>query len=375
MKVLVLDTLLKQTISQEDLLKKEISKEDISKKEVIKSIYNEYETFADLEKQGKNTIAAYLRKQNGKAMQGAENIWKYRLNDGDRILYTYGKYLKYLRTEDADSLVLLSYAHHDKQGLIAKNKKFFDPHDYTSVTEITNMMKTLDINLQALEEEGFAIEDLYTITQILFDQATIQDHVIYVATDETLANTSSKNLDVLLSDEQDNCIKTYMNTNKPTLILGGGGCGKTLIAIHLLKKFNSKAKLKNIYFTQSQELRNKVEKQYYDIVENSSNVTEPDVKDINDFCIEHLGLRYKNFIKTPKHFLDFIKQNETNPIIKNCLKQKIFFNDLWAEIRGTIKGSMHSLIPGCSKWKRLIFANQQDFGNLSNLKKRNYPLT
>lgn len=93
MKIFVLERLLKQT-----------HKNSFSKI-VLNQIYDEIENLKNAAELGHNSLRNYLNKNNGKELKGTEHIWKFRLNDGDRILYTWGKYLPYIK--DKESLVLV----------------------------------------------------------------------------------------------------------------------------------------------------------------------------------------------------------------------------------------------------------------------------
>ena len=106
MKVLVLDTLLKQASY-------EIDDHSRLTKGVIDRIYKEYGKLARLEREGELSLRAYINRQDGKRMVGVKDVYKYRLTDGDRIIYTKGEVLDYLSTEDKDSIVLLAFSKHD----------------------------------------------------------------------------------------------------------------------------------------------------------------------------------------------------------------------------------------------------------------------
>lgn len=91
MNILISKNLIHQT------KKKRISKQTVNK------IFQELENLAVLEKVGENDLLTYyLKNQNGKKLKGAEHIFKYRLSDGDRILYTYGKYLENVREPEKE---------------------------------------------------------------------------------------------------------------------------------------------------------------------------------------------------------------------------------------------------------------------------------
>lgn len=364
MKILVLDTLIKQTGSESIISNGNYvpSKSKIHP-DTIDRIYQEYRNLAELEKQGENSINNYLNNQNGKKMKGAENIFKYKLNAGDRILYTYGKNLPYVKQEDADSIVLLGYSNHDAQGLLARNKNFKLRQNYKKVSDIVAILD--ELNIQNISEAGIDIEDINTIAQLLLDPKSYENHIKYVVSDEDWKTKKIEELNVDLTTEQDDCINEYIKSPQPTLILGGGGCGKTLIAIHILNKLNHSNLPNNAYFTQSQELRRKVKEQYENIVSDNDE-TNANVLDINDFCLGQLNLSRKNLVKIE----DFYKFINANDKIKQKLSESnISFQDVWAEIRGTIKGSMQSKITNDIPWQRTTYANQENFGNIKNLSK------
>ena len=110
---------------------------------IVKRIYKEYASLKEQEELGSCAVKAYLKNQNGKEMQGVSNVWKYRLSDGDRMLYTYGKYLKYIRSEDADSIVLIGYSEHEKQGEFAKKFNFGKTREYAYVHDLAGAVSIL----------------------------------------------------------------------------------------------------------------------------------------------------------------------------------------------------------------------------------------
>ena len=334
MKIIVLDTLIDQT--------KDVSLPG----DTAKSIVREFHRLNELESD-ENSLQAYLLKQNGKPMQGAQYIYKYRLNDGDRILYTYSKFLPWLKEEIEDSLVLLRYSKHENQGKDAKSFNRGKKHGYWGIGQIAGSMPEM-----GFDEDDIREGDLAAWSE-LFTERYPNHHLIYVVSDDKeYASLSSDEMEVKLSSEQKDCISAFSNNPSPALIIGGAGSGKTLIAVHILiNAARSFSENRLCYFTQSQALRNKVRslyKQYGDGVPE----TGVDFNDINDYCIDRLNLKRKNLVRTE----EFIRFLETNSIAKE-IKEKTGLSamEVWTDVRGVIKGGLSS------EWTRTAAIPQERF--------------
>ncbi len=350
MKILVLESVIRKTNLLGDYGKTPVSKE------VLDCIFKELENLVTISEEGNvQDLSSYLKMNNGKGLKGgADHIWKYQLNDGDRILYTWGKYLPYLRTEDKDALVLLAYATHDKQGLAGKSMP--------SKQKYRDAKKILKPSTEFSEEDIKSPEDWETFCGSIFENSYQANHAIYVADSETLAQTEIEYLDVKLTPKQSDIIDNYKDSPQPTLVLGGAGTGKTVLAAHFLNDF---ASLKRAYFTQSNELLNYAAKRY-DAISKVENAIRPDFLNINDFCrklIDAEDLKYKDFVETNRFVKDFVKKNQyvTDILDKNNLTPI----DLWTEIRGVIKGFTSN------RWTRTKPFNQQ---KLNNAEIRNFKI-
>ena len=336
--VLVLSDFIKQTKG------KQLSKD------VVGKIYAEFDNLTEIEKLGYNSLRSYLENQNGKELKGAEHIYKYRLTDGDRILYTYGKYLDYIGEQNQNSIVLLKYAKHDDQGDI---KKLPGSQDYISVAEISKMRQELlpeDIN-------DFGIEDLEAFVDIVIS-AEHSKHKLYQLDVEKLKEgyATYDELEYKLTPEQVGILECYTTNPCTQIILGGAGTGKTLIALHLLNDLSDAIDRECRYFTQSRELLHKVENIYYNRLGNEES-QHVQFSEINEFCFQILKqngkrLSREKLVETAQ-FLEFI---ELNSEIQGLLgKYVIHAYDLWTEIRGVIKGGLSS------KWTRTKYLDQGDF--------------
>ena len=350
MKILVLETLINQTKSAKTI-----------PPDVLPRIYAEYDILSRFENCDDNSLQLYLRNQNGKPMKGSEHIFKYRLTDGDRLLYTYGKYLPCIRESEKDSLILIAYAKHDAQGSVARNFNLDKNYTYVHAEAV---IATLDeLGIKQFLAEGFDIDALYEAAELLTPDY-LNSHAIYVLPDEELKDLSPELVEKYLSHEQDKCLSEFAKDPRPTLIQGGAGTGKTLIAIHALDNYNrANDNIWAAYFTQSRELRNRVQKMY-DVIACPSETNAIEFLDINGFCQDQLDLSVSHFVQTPQ-FLDFLRNDQQAYSI--CLQHSIDPIDAWTEIRGTIKGSMGAA------WSRTRLLSQDEFPNgIGSLVKKGY---
>lgn len=361
MRIIILDTLINQ-----------VNERKIPTS-IIRRLYDEFYILSRLEKRGPIAIVSYLKnnvdgiKMRGSNGKGEIPIFKFRLSSGDRILYTYGKYLNYISSED-NSIVLLEFSKHGSQAKIAKTHDYRIKHGYDYIQNIVK-------NIKMLDDEDISEEDLRATVSILLSE----NFKGYAYTDEELKRFSVNEIDryVILSREQEDVKRgitaslTSKNCKSASLIIGGAGTGKTLISLRLLNSFNEcNDDFSAVYFTQSKELLKKVKKQYYGISKknNSNNI---EFYNINDFCIEQLKFDYSRFFAT-KDFLLFLQS--TNPYAINIkrLRTRLGGVDdmmIWTEIRGILKGSMGN----GTTWKRTSLLNQKDYSNcISYLFKEGY---
>ncbi len=318
-KVLVLDNLINQT-------------RDRHLSAFIRDkIFRELTTLADLESDG-YSLRAYLHNHNGKPMQGSEHIFKYQLTDGDRILYTLGKYLPYVPEDDADSLVLISHAKHDSQGEEAKTFSFTKDQKYAYLSELVRDLKDV-----GLESEGFNDEDLIALAELLSAPDYSRWHTLYVVRDEQYDSLTPEQMEISLVSEQAEVLNDFFEKPAPTIVLGGAGTGKTLVAIHILSDFHKSNPDKlAMYFTQSFELREKSKKVFETLVHDDYGLYV-EFHDIIEYCIDYLNLSRKSYVNADR-FLSFI--NSRKDLLSLCEKESISPIDVWTEIRGTIKGAM-----------------------------------
>lgn len=336
MKIIILDTLLKQ---QEN---REIATQSMQR--IDKELHN----FADIVDEGHSAILEYLTQGNdGKPFRGVNfsagrvRVYKYDLTKGDRLLYTYGKYLSYLAEEDQDSIVLISYSKHDNQEDEAKTQNFMFPHQYIDVKEY---IMNSDILNEPGEKTKLTDEEWYSIANVLLSVGFKG----YSMSEEEMKKLTPNDIErmMLLSKEQRSYIEDWISEPAPTLITGGAGTGKTVIAIRFLDGFNNENSEKwAAYFTQSKELLSKARKQFCTLLGEDTEENEFDTPqgntvgfwNINEYCLEQLGLYRSNLVQA-EEFKKYC--SEQQDILSLCKKIGISLDDVWTEIRGVLKGSM-----------------------------------
>ena len=354
MKIIILDSLFRQ---HEDNYSVDIPKE------VLPRLFKEFHRLDEMERSGQNSVEEYIKNHHGIKMKGTDKIFKYELTDGDRMLYTYSKDLPWLSCRVENSIVLLRYSKHDNQGDAARKFDLKKERGYKYIKEVVENMTDLDIDV--VNNSDISIEDYVALADILNSDDYTAWHKVYVIADDLDYSTLTLDeMDVFLSNEQGRCITEFFEKPCPTLIIGGAGTGKTLIAVNMLINYaKDNSQKKAFYFTQSSELRNKVislYKQYGEITE-TENV---EFQDINEYCIELLGLKHASIVGT-REFLSFVE--DTPAILETCRKNDLSPIVVWTEIRGLIKGGMSA------EWTRTGSIAQSQFtGSIKSLIERGY---
>ncbi len=327
MQVLVLEHIINQTKKGQQL-----------SKITIKRIYEEIRTLCEQSKNGEQSLRDYLKNQNGKKLKGNNScmVFKHRLSAGDRMLYTFGYMLPYIREEEQDSLVIIAYAKHDDQGDFKSLPK---KQRYTLADEIVSATN----DLGADELESFGIDDFDAFASLILENYH-DNHTIYVidtdiVTEETVDND---NWPLYLSTEQSEIIDRFKVDANPTLIMGGAGTGKTVVAVHLLNMFSNDSRKKSIYFTQSRELLVRVMSQY-ETLSGTSEYDNVEFFDINEYAISILNKSEKQISRSQivqtTEFLNFLCNNKQ--LLRDIQMMGLTEMDIWTEIRGVIKGSLN----------------------------------
>lgn len=235
-------------------------------------------------------------------------VYKFRLNNKDRILFSFVK--DNFSSLDSKLIILLEYSTHDKQILKANN---FDLDSFNICKE------KFDENIESSEEVSW--QEKYKNNLILDD---IEKYIVDNDSIELLINSDNKNYMYYLSEEQSKCVKYF---DKPIMVTGGAGSGKSTVALYKLFSIDS-GNNKAIYFTYSDLLKDDLTEKYAIFNKKESKV---EFCSIYNFYEEFLNIdrskifRFEDF----KEWYDDLR----SPRLKNLDAE-----DIWSEIKGIIKG-------------------------------------
>ena len=331
---------------------------------VRKQINDKFIELDECEKQGKAFVDGFLKKYHGIKFKGVTNngdidLFKFEVNAGDRIIYTYGKNLPSVPKEHENSIVLIEYKTHDDQ---ERGSKRFD---HTANRKFSDLKDTINTpsKVNEIPNEPDSIEECYYIPANLLSE----DHFkAYVFEDDDFAQYSPEEIDkyLLLSEEQKEIVQQI---GKPSIIMGGAGTGKTIVALHSLIAFDElNENTRCAYFTQSEPLRKKAEDCLFgndsEIIKKPKN--EIKFLDVNTFCLDRLGLYKKDFVRTDQ-FVEFYSDVILNDLelSRKCKKNRLSVMEIWTEIRGTLKGAMDG------NWSKTRPQHQDGYKPLKDIEK------
>jgi DNA helicase-2/ATP-dependent DNA helicase PcrA len=246
-----------------------------------------------------------------KSISKKEDIFKFRINRGDRILF---------KLED-DTIVFLDFCDHDRQILRAQNIS-----DITAKDEFNIDTTSYDDNEQFDNE----VNDKYS--KINFDR---RDFISYGVSSEKdislLLDENNSQYNYLLNSQQKICLSETL----PHIVSGSAGSGKTTIGLRKLISLSGLEEMKIGYFTFSPSLK-KYAKEFYDKYKNVETKSQPFFRTFTEYALEELqisNLRIATYEMFNSHF-----KNSKDKYYKELASISTF--EIWNEIRNTIKGYM-----------------------------------
>ena len=177
-------------------------------------------------------------------IKGNENIYKFRIDSSNRVLFTFTSSISGIRGEfkEENRILILDYCNHDEQIRRAKelniNIDFIDLNN----NEINDSID--DIIIYKMYR-NYSYNSESTITRVVDNDKLI-----------SLLNDDLKETVYYLSDEQNSVI----NSPTPLLLFGSAGSGKTTIGIYKIYALYKNNDINIGYFTYSELLKQETEK-------------------------------------------------------------------------------------------------------------------
>ena len=291
-----------------DRFHREIRKLDKKDKEKLINILDD---ICDKLSSSPADISSYLiSKYNSKKYDQYGNIYKFYANGSHRVIYKFYKNLKKDSNNniiDDNSIFLLSYVtDHDRQSQIAST---INPDNY-----LFHEYFYENYDVQETEEELTYAKD--------YD---LDKNITYYVTQEKIASfIRSYHLTgiPLLNSQQ----QKYAKSKPPTIIIGNAGSGKTLVSINIVD-FIKNIGMNYLYLTLTDELVEYVKS----IAEEFGDENKDRYFSFYDYCLRKLNLKKLNYMDLRK-FINWYNDN--------CFHYPYSPIDVWAEIRGKIKGYM-----------------------------------
>lgn len=283
-----------------------------------------------------------------------------------------------IRDEDKDALLILDCVTHDRQGFfkelpsagafssggeIFRHQYQNDQYQNHQYSNQINQMNQNQIEIEESDEEPAALDSREAQEYDL--AAYAETHRLFLFDEKLDKKLKYDEMDVYLSAEQSTLIQEYLTNQQPSLILGGAGTGKTIVALHILHDYQyGNPGARCIYFTHSQELLRKAEAKYRSISrgvfgEESrlDGREQTEFWDIGEYCISRLKCRRTDRAGYER-FSRFVKRDKKT--MNQLSKFGISIYDLWAEIQGTIKGGLDQdwCRAGWTDWREQEYTDQ-----------------
>lgn len=284
------------------------------------------------------------------------DIFKFRLNNKDRILYTYSKQ----QDKESSQIVFLQYVTHDDQVRVAHNI------DTESINEVS-----LDIDISRetyVEEKEEKAADEY-MTQYCINGFIDMDLIpSIVVSEEKLAQLAATNDDeylYYLSKEQYDIINSLKGR---VLLTGSGGTGKTVV-LHNALAYARENNQRALYVTYNELLLDSTRKVYEKFVdEKLENCDFYTVMQLEKECYGES----ENRIITHEELIQWVKENKDK--FKELRDRDSF--ETAVELNGVLLGSMVQLELQTkeeeNKGLRGDYVGSMEFQQYLNLTKRAY---
>lgn len=242
-----------------------------------------------------------------------KRIFKFRVNKGDRILFTFGRDVEGLRESFCQSIIFIDYCTHDEQEYIAKNKELTPQRMQLFAQQEEAVEMLMDERIEA--EYGAYV----------YDPECVKTRVVELEQMAQLLEQEELG-EYYLNHKQYDCVtKAY----KPLFVFGSAGAGKTIVGIYKALVLQNSG-LEVAYFTYSLNLVRNSERLFQALGGKREGIR---FSVFNDALAE--GCKQGDYV----NFQDFRSWLEAH-IFKSKWHYKNKYEplDIWREIRGIIKG-------------------------------------
>ena len=249
------------------------------------------------------------------------DIYKFRLNNGDRMLFSFIDH----HSDSRKAIAFLDYCTHDQQIYTARRTNV-----HSKIPQNIEIGQRGYIEEEELFDQSVEREYRFAHSGAKLDETQIS--LLAVENDAALKKLIEMGDDELvfqLSKAQFECLK---RREKPVILTGSAGTGKTMIAIHKLLALAEENK-KGLYTTYTKSLADEAAKLFEANNRHSNQLI--DIVDINQLLCGFCDKSKKRLVNMNRFFLWFAR-NCHNP-----RKEKFSQFDLWAEIRGILKGHIN----------------------------------
>ena len=273
-----------------------------------------------------------------KKINGVENRYEFRVNNGDRIFFSLDR-----RQDEEEKITFILYSTHD--GGVKKGRK----------AQIKDV-REFDIDRSEFVEESFEIPQEVYLDYNQVISYEVKDDGEFIK----ISDSKNKYFYYYLNDEQYDALKE----NTPLLVAGSAGSGKSTITIRKilnLEEYREVYGVKKIaYFTGNKLLKESIEEQY-------NLFREKDTEKITEFY-------------TPREFYKKVLKVDTRKIVRlkkfkeflafsfpDRKKMKIEDFNIYFEIMGILKGLMFDKKP--DNWNRDLTKKLIPFDEYTSLNK------
>ena len=316
-------------------------------KERKNTILEKVDNFINELQKNNNEIKNIPNSYSVRKIKGNENIFKFRVDIANRVLFTFASKINYIRDEfkEENALIVLDYCNHDNQ--IKRGRSLNLNVDYNDLDIEEKFEELIDENYKT-----YYYNPEEVITRIVDNKTLLK-----------LIKEDEKNAIYYLNEEQEECLQSNLT---PLFLFGSAGSGKTTVGVNKIYSLYKEYEINIGYFTYSKLLTNETSKMFEYMCSQSGKSkfnSKVNFKYISKYLYSKSNkLKAINFYKFKDWFYDNANRN-----IK-IKKANIDVFDLYKEIRGIIKG-----IVGIN-WMPYKEFNLKDYSveTIEYLKEKNY---